>query len=297
MKKITLILSVFIAMTFATKAQIPNIGFETWVDYLDTGDCHTPHFIYQTPDMWKGSLGKNCLLYLYSIEKNNESYPAGTGQFSMKIQSDTADGVRGLAGIATDNQSPMAPAFSITGHPTSLTGYYKFLPQNGDTINIVVVLFQSGTIVASGKLTGTATVSNWTSFNVPISSYTTADSALIFLASFNLSGGTLPHGNSALYIDNLNFDNLITYISEQTSKSNLFNLFPNPANSIVTLKIDTKDVDPTLNIYDLMGSLVRSETLKQNQQQINVSDLSNGIYMVEIKSKGLKENQKLIIQR
>jgi len=34
-----------------------------------------------------------------------------------------------------------------------------------------------------------------------------------------------------------------------------------------------------------MGSLVKTEMLKQNQQQINVGDLSNGIYMIEIKSK------------
>ena len=287
-----------IAMTFATKAQIPNSGFETWVDYVDTGDCSTPHFVYQTPGMWKGSLGKNCLLYLYAIEKNNESYPAGTGQFSMKIQSDTEDGVRGLAGIATGKQSPMAPAFPITGHPTSLTGYYKFLPLNGDTVNIVVVLFQSGAIVASGNLKGTATISNWTSFNVPISAYTTADSALIFLASFNLSGGTLPHGNSALYIDNLNFDNLITSVPKQTSENAKFSLYPNPASDIVTLNIENaNNADLTLNIYNVIGTLVKSEALKQNQHQINIGYLSNGVYMVTINSKYRKENQRLIIQK
>ena len=287
-----------IVMTFATKAQIPNSGFETWVDYVDTGDCNTPHFVYKTPDMWKGSLGKNCLLYSYSIEKNNESYPAGTGQFSMKIQSDTEDGVRGLAGIATGNQSPMAPAFPITGHPTSLTGYYKFLPLNGDTMNIVVVLFQSGAMVASGTLKGTAAISNWTSFNVPISAYTTADSALIFLASFNLSGGTLPHGNSALYIDNLNFDNLITSVSEQTSENTTFSLYPNPATDIVTLNIgNINNAALTLNIYNVIGTLVKSEILKQNQQQINIGDLSNGVYMFSIKSKDFTANQRLIIQK
>ena len=298
MRKFTIILTVLIAMTITSNAQIPNGGFEAWVNYVDSGDCNTPHFVYQTPDMWKGSLGTNCLLYLYSIEKNNESYPAGTGQFSMKIQTDTADDVRGLAAIATGNQSPMAPAFPITGHPTSLTGYYKFLPLNGDTMNIVIVLFQSGAMVAGGTLTGTATISNWTSFNVPISAYTTADSALIFLASFNLTGGTLPHGNSALYIDNLNFDNLITSVSEQTSENTTFSLYPNPASDIVTLNIgNTNNADLTLNIYNVIGTLVKSEMMKQNQQQINIGDLSNGIYMVTIKSKDLTVNHRLIIQR
>jgi len=52
-----------------------------------------------------------------------------------------------------------------------------------------------------------------------------------------------------------------------------------------------------LNIYNIMGVLVKSEMLKQSQRQINIRDLSNGIYMITIKSKDLTEKQKLIIQR
>ncbi|PIY05959.1 MAG: hypothetical protein COZ21_03585, partial [Bacteroidetes bacterium CG_4_10_14_3_um_filter_31_20] len=57
------------------------------------------------------------------------------------------------------------------------------------------------------------------------------------------------------------------------------------------------NADLTLNIYNVMGALIKSETLKQNQQQINTKDLSNGIYLVEIKSKEWSGKQKLIIQR
>jgi len=75
-------------------------------------------------------------------------------------------------------------------------------------------------------------------------------------------------------------------------------IFPNPASDIVTLNIDnTNNADLTLNIYNVIGKLVRSELLKQNQKQINISDLKNGIYLVEIKSKKWSEIKKLIIQR
>ncbi len=46
-----------------------------------------------------------------------------------------------------------------------------------------------------------------------------------------------------------------------------------------------------------MGELIRSETLQQNQKQINLKNLSNGIYTIEIKSKEGSKKQKLIIQR
>ena len=72
--------------------------------------------------------------------------------------------------------------------------------------------------------------------------------------------------------------------------------YPNPASDIVTLNLNnTNNVDLTLNIYNIIGELVRSELVQQNQQKINISDFSNGIYMIEIKSKEWAEKQKLII--
>jgi uncharacterized delta-60 repeat protein len=75
-------------------------------------------------------------------------------------------------------------------------------------------------------------------------------------------------------------------------------IYPNPASDIFTLTIDrNSNADLTLNIYNVMGSIVKTGMLNQNQKQINVGDLSSGIYMVEIKSQGLTGNHKLIIQR
>ena len=87
-------------------------------------------------------------------------------------------------------------------------------------------------------------------------------------------------------------------IDENNYASDLFSIYPNPATDIVTLNVDNvNNADFTLNIYNVIGKLVRSELLKQNQQQINVGDLSNGTYMIEINSKELIERQKLTIQR
>jgi Secretion system C-terminal sorting domain len=78
----------------------------------------------------------------------------------------------------------------------------------------------------------------------------------------------------------------------------LFNLYPNPASDIVTLNINkTNNENLEINIYDILGDLVLSESLKQNQQKINIGDLNNGIYIVEINSNEWSGKQKLIIQR
>jgi len=74
------------------------------------------------------------------------------------------------------------------------------------------------------------------------------------------------------------------------------NIYPNPASDMITVIIDPS-INPslTLKIYNITGSLVKTELVKENQQQINVSDLNNGIYMVEIKSKNVTYKKKLII--
>ncbi|MFA5782615.1 MAG: T9SS type A sorting domain-containing protein, partial [Bacteroidales bacterium] len=84
-------------------------------------------------------------------------------------------------------------------------------------------------------------------------------------------------------------------IIEQNSK---IKIYPNPTSEVLTVKsIRSSNEALTLNIYNVMGALVKTETLEQNQQQINIGDLSNGIYMVEIKSKEWSKKQKLIIQK
>jgi len=75
-------------------------------------------------------------------------------------------------------------------------------------------------------------------------------------------------------------------------------IFPNPASHVITLTIDNSvNADLIFNIYSITGTLVKSTLLKQNNRQISIDDLNNGIYLVEIRSKGWIEKQMLIIQR
>ena len=52
-----------------------------------------------------------------------------------------------------------------------------------------------------------------------------------------------------------------------------------------------------LKIYNITGDLLKSEMIEKNQQQINIKDISNGMYLVVIKSDDFTKSLKLIIQR
>lgn len=75
-------------------------------------------------------------------------------------------------------------------------------------------------------------------------------------------------------------------------------LYPNPATDFFT--VNTNDFDNTnalIAIYDVVGKLASSEKLLQNQKKIYVGNLSNGIYMVEIRTREGVEKCKLIVQK
>lgn len=75
-------------------------------------------------------------------------------------------------------------------------------------------------------------------------------------------------------------------------------IYPNPAMS--TISIDYKGHQPgkpTVNIYSISGKRVLSEIPYTNNQTINIGELNNGVYFVEIKYANTIANQKLIIQR
>jgi len=60
---------------------------------------------------------------------------------------------------------------------------------------------------------------------------------------------------------------------------------------------NTNNQTAVLSIYNMMGGLVKTETINQYPQQIDLGNLSNGLYLMTIKSKDLIQTQKLIIQR
>ncbi|MDD5570195.1 MAG: T9SS type A sorting domain-containing protein [Bacteroidales bacterium] len=289
MRKSTILLTVLIVLSIKANAQIPNSGFENWTTIGG----------YQDPQGW-GSTNQYSMGPFYAITKSTDHYPAAFGSFSVRIENNiTLNPNYSAGGAVFTGPPPPSPDFPVTGHPASLTGYYKYAPLGGDTMLVQVLLFKNGLSVSYGAFTTVASASSWTPFTVTFENYTDVDSASISIGAYYVGGfNYMPHGNSVLYVDNLNFDTFIGSVNEKTGKNNLFILYPNPASDVVKLNINEfVNEDLSLNIYNISGALVKSETLKQNQREINIGDLPNGFYQVEIKSKKFIEKQKLVILR
>lgn len=282
-------------MAVNTNAQIPNSGFEIWEDYTD----NYSHYVYDKPDLWVGELPNN-LANSFSISKYPESYPAGTGQSSMKIQADLENGVRGIASsydrIFDMNSSVPKPSFAIDYKPTSLFLYYKCSPVGGDTVICSVYFYKDGALIGNTFFGTTETVTEWTPLEIPMTydNSEIPDSATIVF----LTGVYAPHSGSTWYVDNLSFTGYVTSVPEQTTDKSFISSNFNPASDFLMLNPGNRNnANLELSIYNMTGQLVKSELVKPTQQQVNIKDIDNGIYVLVIKSRTRIEKKKLIVQR
>ncbi|HRG39197.1 MAG TPA: T9SS type A sorting domain-containing protein, partial [Bacteroidia bacterium] len=87
-------------------------------------------------------------------------------------------------------------------------------------------------------------------------------------------------------------------IFEQQKNSFVFSVYPNPANNLLTVNLENvNNQNLSLTIYNAIGAVVKTMDIQQNQQQIDVSNLSNGLYMIELKSTNGYAVQKLAIDK
>lgn len=73
-----------------------------------------------------------------------------------------------------------------------------------------------------------------------------------------------------------------TGIAKNTGYRNIINLFPNPANDIITIHIESESTILGTSITDIHGQHIRNIELQQNRGKVDVSDLTSGVYIIRI---------------
>src|SRR5690606_21879671 len=89
--------------------------------------------------------------------------------------------------------------------------------------------------------------------------------------------------------------NVSGFLSQQSNNKTKISVLPNPVSNII--KVSSDEMIQKIEIYDLTGKLVHSETLSdsQNTYSINMESFVSGQYLLRIRSKS-NENQFSIIR-
>lgn len=155
-----------------------------------------------------------------------------------------------------------------------------------------------GVTLQLGYITDAADAQTFTAVGEPIalSFQTTSYSNIVFPAiegnahiAFKFTGAD---NHQAAVLDNVSWQ-AVTAGNENFAQDS-FKIYPNPASGSVN--INTNGGNGTVSIYSLTGNRVLETAVNSNSQNINVSALSAGMYIVRYANGTATATQKLIIQ-
>jgi hypothetical protein len=303
MKKFSIFLAILVAMTITTKAQ-------TAADYyLPLRVGNYTHLYTTTSGGWairttyyRFIRAEYINSTLYFVEKATEildDNPTDTLTFRFRWLREDNQGniVIGAYGTTEDETLDSATVLSTPG---------KLFPNEYLTKDYTQT-FVTGAdqSLTDSVISVTATAGSYTNCIQIRTTNKTNDSITLVEDSYYAYHVGIVKVERTIPSDQYHIDNLVNYVANPATgiensveNNNKFSIYPNPASELFTLNIGSANNEYlSLSIYNMAGSLVKSEILKQNQQQINISDLSCGTYMVEIRSEEGSAKQKLIIQR
>ncbi len=73
-------------------------------------------------------------------------------------------------------------------------------------------------------------------------------------------------------------------IGINTFKTGSITIYPNPNNGILNIQTGTTLENGSIEIYNVLGEKVYSEKIKEQNTQLDISNLSNGIYQARVLS-------------
>ena len=83
--------------------------------------------------------------------------------------------------------------------------------------------------------------------------------------------------------------------SAQSYSAEKITVYPNPAKTSIKLIVHEKESDLNVKIFDLKSQIVMSKKISHENNQINITSLKQGIYLIKAKGNNSLYQQKLIV--
>lgn len=247
-------------------AQIPNPGFESWV----AGNWQLE------PEGWTTSNGQ----VLPAVTQDNDSYE---GIFAMRVDA-VNDGL-GAYGWAECT-------IPIDYIPSSLDFYVKAGTEFG-SVNVSISFWNNEFLFNSFEWNSGSSIDEWTYISIPMEQ----NEPVLTHAVIQVDAivGDLVAGTAWISVDAMGFDGTLS--DEQVVVNKDIQIYPNPAADRVNIQ-NFKEVIDYVSIYDNSGKLVEQKRANKSYNQIDVSQLPVGTYlMVATLENGKSISKKLLIVR
>lgn len=135
------------------------------------------------------------------------------------------------------------------------------------------------------SVSGTMTGKGYLTFQVKPSSYAIGD---IIPASADIYFDT----NPAITTDPFETQ-FVSALATNTFEAGQFSVYPNPTNNIVNIELKNSNIE-TVQVNDVLGKSVFSKNAGSTHAQVDLSNLSNGVYFIKVTAAGAQQTFKII---
>lgn len=256
----TLFALIFLGGTL-TFSQIPNSGFENWIDEITPQDWVTNNF----PGFWT------------TVSRSTDSY---AGSYAAKLEIANASGF--------PFPSALSSTFPVNQGYQTVNGYYQFQPVGADvTLSIYAYYFGDGLLLGTGYIDIENAASSYTQFSFDVWLSDTPDSLLL---QVELTGTDAANIGSYALVDQLSLGGTsdVEPISFTPSDYSLKQNYPNPFNPTTTIEFSIPEESfVELKVYDVLGNEVA--TLANDnfaagtyRADFNGNNLTSGTYFYRL---------------
>lgn len=191
---------------------------------------------------------------------------------------------------ATSNSTVISRGLNlIGGQPVTISFFLNNFRQVGNTTSTASYEIRFGnaqTNVGQTNLIATETNLTTTGFEQKTYSFTPATAGVYFISFKNISAQNTSVGSPApqhaIIIDNLQ---VTQALSNNEFKTSRLSIYPNPATDLLNIKTDGSNAINAIQIVDLNGRQIVTKTFDNvADAQIDVNDLSAGMYLINITS-------------
>jgi hypothetical protein len=271
------------SLQMAAQAQIPNPGFENWVN------SHTPVGWYTNNVEASG--------WITISETGGQESHSGT--YAMRGD---------VISAATVPYPPIAWTgnFLCSQPYAQLTGWYEFSPLNGDVLSVSILIYgHDGALGFAVFIDQSA--SEFTQFSLPINYSDTGDpdSAAISVAILRQDTAEVNVG-SYFILDDLVFENGSSVPERPATHAipaafSLHQNYPNPFNPSTTIAFDLQKAGRiSLRVFDLLGrevAVLKDGFVESGMHCVlfNGGNLSSGIYFARLDAGSFSQTKKLML--
>lgn len=149
-----------------------------------------------------------------------------------------------------------------------------------NVLRVITVYNYQDVYMGSTLATYVDTIYTW--FNATTNCYIATYSVIYMSGMFIASQAT--------YIDQSSF---VSSVNDLTIGEKQLSFYPNPADNFINVENTSEAM--ILKIFDVRGSLIKTEKIQKGNRKIDISDLKSGVYFVHYSTESNNYTQKLVV--